>query len=726
MRNKLLLCLVLVCALTNFSECKWGGRSGSSSRSSSRWGGGSSSTHYKPSSSWSSSHKYPSSSSGLSGYGSSSHSKPSTTWNSGSSWSSGLFEKHQPSNYPASHGLSGSSSGSKYPPSTGLSGSSFGSNKYPASTGLSGTGSGSYNYPSLSNFGSSGSFKLPTINYPSSTGLSGSGSGINKYPPSTGLSGTSSGFNKYPSSTGLSGTSSGSNKYPPSTGLSGTGSGTSNYPSLSNFGSSGSFKLPTINYPSSTGLSGSSSGNNKYPSSTGLSGTSSGFNKYPSSTGLSGTNSGFNKYPSSTGLSGTGSGSHKYPTSDKYYPTQNYPTSNINSRPIHPHHTTNVHETYNKKPHSYGYGNHGIYNPPTYYSAPQHVYITEYRNSGSRFSDLLSGLALYNLGRSHNHMHDHYYYDDYYRHRYHSNGNSHSSYDKPNEEARCLLRVKQNDKIEVLKIPCEIVSTFTEGSQKLAQDSVTQSICVTNVTVINSTSPITTNKPLNLSPSKDTAANTVSLLTTTSSPVNVSSSSNFSLPSKTIKLPNDTINSDSISTTPSYIVLNPTTQATSTITFNTTEIYNNSMSPTQLMEAKNPTKSFSEPVVVLSSFNSNSSNLNNTLLQSIKNNTDSLTPSMNTSQNIISQLTTINSTKCTVTEDPLAIKGPPLKVSDMECEVDIVTKNEHFRNKINCKTLMEYAKMPEPKKESSILPPRSKLKSWMSNPPWWLSMFIAV
>lgn len=66
------------------------------------------------------------------------------------------------------------------------------------------------------------------------------------------------------------------------------------------------------------------------------------------------------------------------------------------------------------------------------------------------------------MGRSHNNHYHHYYYDDYYRQR-----SSHSTYyspdKKPVDEANCTLRIKEEGKLQVLSIPCEIVSTFTDG-----------------------------------------------------------------------------------------------------------------------------------------------------------------------------------------------------------------------------------------------------------------------
>ncbi|XP_073943478.1 uncharacterized protein [Choristoneura fumiferana] len=105
---------------------------------------------------------------------------------------------------------------------------------------------------------------------------------------------------------------------------------------------------------------------------------------------------------------------------------------------------------------------------PTYYTSPQHVYVTQYRNSESRYGDLLTGLTMYNLGRSHAHHHHHYYSDDYYRtaahHRDIDSPAANTVHVKPKEEAVCFLKIKEDKEEDVLKIPCAIVSTFGNGT----------------------------------------------------------------------------------------------------------------------------------------------------------------------------------------------------------------------------------------------------------------------
>ncbi|XP_063620650.1 uncharacterized protein LOC134793057 [Cydia splendana] len=274
--------------------------------------------------------------------------------------------------------------------------------------------------------------------------------------------------------------------YPSSGGLSGYGSGSKpSYPSSSS-GLSGSNSWSSWNskpsYPSSGGLSGYGSGSKpSYPSSSGgLSGYGSGQKpSYPSSsTGLSGSGSGSSS-SSGSSWSWWGSSSNKQ-TNNKY--GNNYAT---------PHHTGN-HVVNNHITNNYHTPN--VYHTShPYYSSPQYVYVTEYRNSGSRYGDILTGLALYNLGRSQSHYHDdHYYHDDYYRRRY--NSDSMNSNYSPQNAAVCTMKITENGRVETLKIPCEIVSTFTNEGKlvKMPQSQVNSTTCVTNSTMVNSTAPVNT------------------------------------------------------------------------------------------------------------------------------------------------------------------------------------------------------------------------------------------
>nr|XP_026494873.1 mucin-3A-like [Vanessa tameamea] len=621
MANRLLLCLVLVCVLTDYSICgRFSSRSRSSggSRSGSSWSwGGRSSSASKPSSS-SSRHSYPTSgSSSLSGSGSNSHKYPYSSGSSSLS-GSGLGSHNYPSSFSGLSGLFGSS-GSKY--------------NYPSSlSGLSGSSSGGK--PAFSGSGSAN-------RYPPSPGLSGSGSGSSRYPPSSGLSGSGSGSNKYPSSPGLSGSGSGRNNYPPSHGLSGV-------------------RIP---------------GSQANP-----------------------TNVATHHRPISSSSDYSGSFIQKS--------KHRYPSANMN--PPHSSVYTNTHGGIGS---GYGYNSHNYYN--SYASSPQHIYISEYRNSGSRYSDILTGLALYNLGRSHNQFNHHYYNDDYYTRRYYSTGSSHPSNERPIDEAYCTLRIKENNKLEVLKIPCEIVSTFTEGSKKLSPGTETRTVCVSNHTVINNTqlptvTTTSTTKPLSyvsttLSPNnittipalpanKSTHEKDLGIipLNATNVPVQVE----ISNPS-TIVAPTSITES-----TPASNISTISTNSTTTLT-----TLNNTISTTS------PSPPTSQQDIISSSTAKPLNAVNNTTLPNP----------------VTSNITMINSTKCTTTTDPLTVKGPPLNPTNMECEVEIVTKTNRLRTKVDCNILTQYSKMPEPpKKESLILPSRNKLKSWLANPPWWMSIFIAL
>ncbi|XP_052757565.1 corneodesmosin-like [Galleria mellonella] len=555
-------------------------------------------------------------------------------------------------NYPLSNlGLSGDSVNTRSPPlklsqnkPSSPQGSSYSSHNYPiSSTGLSGVSSykpplssvplkTNYSYPSsLSGLSGSNNKKPTGQEYPPSlTGLSGANkpvilthdSGIRpSYPIATGLSGNSPNTQPQshpiplPKPNGSIGTAhiaTYSNSRPLSNvSLSGFGS---KYPSSSSgMSGSGPYKppIPTTTskfgtghiYPmSSTGLSGIS--NNSSPLIAKLdsshvystSSSSGSGHSYPQSpTRLSGaghpqytSTPGFGHgYPSAaTGLSGSGNNLSPGVHSSRSHNWYNTNTGNLNGH-IHTNGNTHYGKTYNI-PH---------YSVPSYYSSPQYVYINEYRNSGSRYSDLLIGLAIYNIGRSHSHYHDHYYYDDYYRRRYESlNSYTSLTNTRPKDSAICTLKVKEdNNIVKILRIPCEIVSTFTKDAvnETKSQSYMNQTVCVTNVTTVNST-------------------------------------------------------------------------------------------------------------------NENMTLANSTLFN----------------------VTVVNGTVCTSTvntTDPLSIKGPPVSSTKMECVVEIQTKDRYLQNNVDCNVLLEYAKMPEPKKkESIIMPSRQKLKSWLAKPPWWMSLFISV
>lgn len=222
-------------------------------------------------------------------------------------------------------------------------------------------------------------------------------------------------------------------------------------------------------YPSSHGRSGTGSGTHTYPQSNGRSGTGmgSGTHTYPQSHGHSGTGSGYgtNTYPQSHGPTGVG-GAHTYPQ-------QTSVSSN-----------THVQRTYTQQ-HNYvqktEVHHHYHYNPPqqitygsTYhpvYHGPPPVYVYEYRNSGSRFDSLLTGLALYNLGRmSANH-----------------NYNSQREYRSSSNEICKLGISKPNGEYEETRIDCKLMSSFIWEAQSLPTNQQVSTKTVTTTVVQSAT-----------------------------------------------------------------------------------------------------------------------------------------------------------------------------------------------------------------------------------------------
>lgn len=82
---------------------------------------------------------------------------------------------------------------------------------------------------------------------------------------------------------------------------------------------------------------------------------------------------------------------------------------------------------------------------PVFHGLPP-TYVYKYREFGGRFSELLTGLALYNLGRA---AADHWEYSRYYPMR-------------PDE--KCSMQVVDRKHIEEVKVPCFVLSTFVERS----------------------------------------------------------------------------------------------------------------------------------------------------------------------------------------------------------------------------------------------------------------------
>ncbi|CAG9585228.1 unnamed protein product [Danaus chrysippus] len=82
---------------------------------------------------------------------------------------------------------------------------------------------------------------------------------------------------------------------------------------------------------------------------------------------------------------------------------------------------------------------------PVYHGLPP-TYVYRYREAGGRFSDLLTGLALYNLGRAST---DHWQYTHYYKVR---------------PEEKCSMQVIDHKHSEEVPVPCFLLSSFMERS----------------------------------------------------------------------------------------------------------------------------------------------------------------------------------------------------------------------------------------------------------------------
>lgn len=450
----------------------------------------------------------------------------------------------------------------------------------------------------------------------------------------------------------------------------------------------------------------------------------------PAPTGLSGSHSSSSKhsYPTSqTGYSGTGfqkpTGSQKPigwqiptgsqgPSSGNNFKRPTYDTS------FRPSNAYNNHNSYGSGSYGHGYvGNtHTTYVlPPNYQTHPHYVYVNEYRDSGSRYGDILTGLALYNMGRSHSsYHHDHYYYDDYYRRRY--NSNSYTNSQPPDNTVICTLRVKENGKLEILKIPCEIVSTFGEEGNKFnyTQTRKNSTTCITQITTTNATIHSTVI-------SENSTEKAFAKVQNTTLPSFI----NETTTNQSKEIENITSN---IIFNPNYTMMNLSNYIDSiaNISGNTTT---NATSPNVNYTATNVTTHLNTSAHNITNTATNISLPIISLSSAPKNTNNTQSNGLNTAGN----MTMVNVTTCTTISeftDPLKVKGPPANATNMECAVDIVTKSYSIRNNVDCNMLLKYAKTSEKPDskivESPVLPSRSKLKSWLDNPPWWLSLFIAV
>ncbi|XP_049876174.1 uncharacterized protein LOC126373866 [Pectinophora gossypiella] len=167
-------------------------------------------------------------------------------------------------------------------------------------------------------------------------------------------------------------------------------------------------------------------------------------------------------YPSSHGLSGTGTGNGHY-SGGGTYPQSTGLSGNNRATHGTTYHHTEVHHHHYSPPQQINYGS-GYH--PVYHERPP-VYVYEYRNSGSRFDTLLTGLALYNLGRMSAH-HSHY--------------DSHREYTGTPGEVCKMVISKTNGEYEETRIDCKLMSSFIwEAEREREQNRVVSTNTVTTV-----------------------------------------------------------------------------------------------------------------------------------------------------------------------------------------------------------------------------------------------------
>jgi hypothetical protein len=114
-------------------------------------------------------------------------------------------------------------------------------------------------------------------------------------------------------------------------------------------------------------------------------------------------------------------------------------------------------------------------NYPVYHGTPP-SYVYQYRDSGSKYGTLLTGLALLNLGTLAGSIY--------------ANSRNHQNY-KPQAGESCRFAVKKsNGDYEETKIDCMLMSSFIyeeEAKAKAGSNSSIVTTSVTNVTVVNTT-----------------------------------------------------------------------------------------------------------------------------------------------------------------------------------------------------------------------------------------------
>lgn len=193
---------------------------------------------------------------------------------------------------------------------------------------------------------------------------------------------------------------------------------------------------------------------------------------YPSSHGLSGTHSHID-----SGLSNPSKQGPSYPPSGTGLSGNRKPPQSTGNQRTDMHHHYNYHYHYNP-PQQISYGS--TYHP-VYRGTPP-VYIYEYRDSGSRFGTLLTGLALYNLGRM-----------SAGNNNYHHHNNEYNG--SPGEKCKFAI-YKDNGDYEETRIDCKLMSSFIweyERTPNSVEPSKTVSVTkIENTVTINNDSSVTT------------------------------------------------------------------------------------------------------------------------------------------------------------------------------------------------------------------------------------------
>lgn len=191
-------------------------------------------------------------------------------------------------------------------------------------------------------------------------------------------------------------------------------------------------------------------------------------------TGRYGSGSHGHSYPPSHGLSGGTYQSQATSGTKHTYP----PNTGLSGNAAGGYHRSEVHHHYHYNPPPQI--NYGSTYHPVYHGTPP-VYVYEYRNSGSRFDSLLTGLALYNLGRmsQDHHSYNNYNYDRDYR-------------GSPGEICKLGIRKRTGD-YEETRIDCKLMSSFIwEHQRETSRSAYVSSVNVTKIITINNGTKETT------------------------------------------------------------------------------------------------------------------------------------------------------------------------------------------------------------------------------------------